>query len=144
MLAKDLDESLIEKPCIIDVDEFSNDEIIQKEKNVFGFYISNHPITKYKAKYNNIVSLNELELYFDKYVNVVVIINRIKKIITKYNEQMIFIYASDEYGQIDIVVFPKFYDLVNDLNINDIVLINGRIEKRMSKYKLILSKMEKL
>lgn len=144
LLAKDLDESLIEKPCIIDVDEFSNDEIIQKEKNVFGFYISNHPITKYKVKYNNIVSLNELELYFDKYVNVVVIINRIKKVITKNNEQMIFIYASDEYGQIDIVVFPKFYDLVNDLNINDIVLINGRIEKRMSKYKLILSKMKKL
>ena len=33
---------------------------------MFGFYLSNHPVVKYKAKYNNIVNANEISKYFDK------------------------------------------------------------------------------
>ena len=63
---------------------------------------------------------------------------------TKKNETMAFINASDEYGTIDVVVFPKQYDFLISVGKGDIVLINGKIEKRMSKYQLVLEKIFKL
>ena len=143
-LAKDLDESLIDKPIIELKEEFSNDELIQKELNVFGFYISNHPITKYKKEYNNIIDLIDVDKYFDKRVNIIVTINKIKNINTKKNEIMAFIDASDEFSKINIIIFPKQYDLISNINNNDIVFITGVIEKRMSKMQLILENIKKL
>ena len=58
-LARDLDDSLIEKPIIELFDEFSDEEIIKREKDVFGFYLSNHPVSKYKVRYNNIVNFSK-------------------------------------------------------------------------------------
>ena len=143
-LAKDLDESLIDKPIINIEDEFNNDELITKELNAFGFYVSNHPITKYKKEYNNIVDLIDIDKYFDKRINIIVEIDKIKNINTKKNEIMAFIDASDEFSKIDIIVFPKQYDLIKNINNNDIALINGIVEKRMSKMQLILENIKKL
>ncbi len=88
--------------------------------------------------------MNNIEKYFDKEVNIVLYIDKIKSTITKKNETMAFISASDEFDSIDIVVFPNKYDSLIDINKGDIVYITGIVEKRMSRYQLVLEKISKL
>ena len=51
-LSNDLDDDSIEKPLIKEVDEFTKDELLDREYNAFGLYLFNHPVLKYKD--NNI------------------------------------------------------------------------------------------
>ena len=143
-LARDLDESLIDKPIINNIDEFDNDTLIKKELDAFGFYLSNHPVTKYKKEYNNIVNTIDIEKYFDKKINLILYVDKIKTITTKKNEKMAFVTASDEFSTIDVIVFSNEYDYLININKGDIVLINGKVEKRMSKYQVLLEKITKL
>ena len=55
---------------------------------------------------------------------------------------MFFIKASDEFGDIDVTVFPDYYNEAFGLNINDVIYVSGRIEKRMSRYQLVARKIE--
>ena len=144
MLSKDLDESLIEKPVMIETNEYESDEISKRERDTFGFYITNHPVSKYKALYDKAINLNEIYNYFDKYVEIVIYVNRINTTRTKTNKDMGFIAGSDEYGEIDVIVFPDNYDLLNNVSKGDILYITGKIEKRMSKYQLVLGNLKKL
>ena len=57
---------------------------------------------------------------------------------------MAFITVSDEYDTIDVIVFPNEINLINDLKNNDIVLLRGKVEKRMSKYQVLLENITKL
>ena len=143
-LSNDLDESLIEKPVIEVFDEYTPDELTEKELNVFNLYLSNHPVTKYKKNYDNIVDASNIKDYFDKKINLVVLIDRIKVINTKNGKKMAFITVSDEYDTIDVIVFPNEINLINDLKNNDIVLLRGKVEKRMSKYQVLLENITKL
>ena len=143
-LANDLDESLIEKPVIEVFDEYTPDELTEKELNVFNLYLSNHPVTKYKKNYDNIVDASNIKDYFDKKINLVVLIDRTKVINTKNGKKMAFITVSDEYDTIDVIVFPNEINLINDLKNNDIVLLRGKVEKRMSKYQVLLENITKL
>lgn len=144
LILKDLDESFIEKPIMNIENEFEKEEISKRERNVFGFYLSNHPVIKYKESYDNIVSSNEIEDYFDKRVNIIIYVNRINEVFTKNKEKMCFITGSDEVSDIDITVFPNKYNLLSDIEKGNIALITGKVEKRIAKYEIILEKIKKL
>ena len=57
---------------------------------------------------------------------------------------MAFVNGVDGTGNINITVFPNKYDLIKEYNKNDILLINGRVEKRFNEYQIILNKVKKL
>ena len=137
-----LDEESL-KPIIKKYDEYSDQELLAKEFEVFGFYLNNHPVTKYKFKYSS-VAINKLDSYFDKIVNTIVYVDKIKKITTKKGEEMCFITGSDEVSNLDIVMFPKIYNVYKDIKVGDILLLNGKIEKRFDKIQLVVNKAKKL
>lgn len=143
-LIKDLDEEFALKPEIKGYDEYDDKFIMAKELELFGLYLSNHPVTKLKSKYQNIVSLSELELYFDKNIDTVVYIDKVKEISTKKGDKMAFLIASDEIATIDITLFPKVYQTCMGINNGDIAYIKGRVEKRYDKYQIVCSKINVL
>lgn len=139
-LTVDLDESLVLKPEISKLDEYPNNVLLEQELACFGFYISNHPTTAYKNNYSNILNINELNSYFNRQCSVIVMIEKIKVIKTKKNEDMAFVTASDETGVIDFIFFPKVYKLYQDLTKGDICLFTGNVEKRYDELQLIVNK----
>jgi len=143
-LIKELNSSLIDKPVMEVVKDYDKDELLKKEKQAFGFYLSSHPVSKYKGQIKNEVSINMLSNYFDKIVTIIIYVDKIKIITTKKNKDMAFILGSDEYGVINIVLFPDIYSKYSDLKIGDIVYIKGKVEKRMSSYQLIAMQVEKM
>lgn len=143
-LIKDMDPIYDLRPEIKNIDEYSKQELMKLELDMFGFYLSSHPVTEMKIKYPNTINLSEIDVYFDKIVNVIVSIDRLKEVLTKKNEKMLFITGSDELKNIDITVFPKIYQKYNNYKEDDIILVTGRIEKRFDKYQIIASKILKL
>lgn len=139
-LTIDLDESLVLKPEIIITNEFPNSVLLEQEEECFGFYISNHPVTTHKSKYQNIVSINCIGNYFNKIVNVMVMVEKVKAIKTKKNEDMAFITASDETGQVDFIFFPRVYKNNMDIKKGDICIFTGTVEKRYDELQLVVSK----
>ena len=143
-LIKDLDASFALKPEIEIHPEYTKNELMEQELKVFGLYLTNNPITDLKQKYNNIINLNEIELYFDKNVNIVVIIDKLKEITTAKSDKMCFILGSDELSNVDIVLFPKTYEKYKDLVVGQIIKLSGKVEKRFDKYQVIANEIEKL
>lgn len=129
------DKSLL--PIIQEYEEFESTYIMEKELELFGFYLSNHPITKFKIKYNSI-NIKEIPSYFDKNIDIVVYIDRIKELTTKNNEKMCFATVSDEMENIDAVFFPKIYNDV--IQKHNILYLNAKVEKRYDKYQLVVNK----
>ena len=136
------DEDL--KPEIVKYNEYSKIELMKNELSVYGFYLSNNPITEIKLKYQNIVNLNDISLYFDKYVNIIVYVDSIREIKTKNGDKMSFMEASDEVEKIELVLFPKFYKEHIKVHEGDILLVNGKVEKRFDKYQVVVSKIEEM
>lgn len=137
-LAKDLDESLILKPEIEIKEEYAKEVLMEREKELFGFYLSNHPTTSYKAKYK-VINLNEIEMYFNKTIDIIVLVDRIKEITTKKSEKMAFISGSDETDSLDLTLFPFIYEKY-DIKKGNILLVRGKVERRMDRYQLVVDK----
>ena len=143
-LTKELDEEFVLKPDLEIVEEFDKDLLIAKEKELFGLYLSNHPVTKYKSEYNIHIPLTEVKNYFGKKITIIAIVEKVKKIMTKHGEEMAFIYLSDEYTSLDLTLFPKTLQMYPSIRVGDILKITGTIERRYNTFQMIGEKMEKL
>lgn len=122
-------------------DEYDSKYLMEKEYELFGFYLSNHLVTSYKKKYNTI-NLSNISNYFDKVIDLVVYVDRIKEVDTKKGDKMCFITGSDEGTSIDVVMFPKIYN--SNIKIHDILYLNGRVEKRHDSYQFVVNKIKEI
>lgn len=136
----EIDDELIKRPVIIELDDYSGEVKRNNELESFGYFITNHPASKYQ----NVMKLEMLEKYLFKNIKCVVLVNRISNIKTKKNENMAFISASDETGTCDFTIFPKNMNLINDLKIGDLVEINGNVSKRFDKVSIIVNNIKKV
>ena len=50
-----------------------------------------------------------------------------------------FITASDLYGNIDLIMFPKVYNNYFNIAIGTVYKVSGKVEKRFSKYQIIIT-----
>lgn len=130
----------IEVPEIIEYDEFSRDELIEIEYKVFGFYLMDHPVSKYRKDYD-VVSIEVIN-HYDKFIRLVLQISKIKEVVTKNNDVMAFVSAGDEYDYVDLTLFPNIYENYSSIRIGNIVMVEGRVEKRFDKYQIIVNKLE--
>ncbi len=124
-----------------------SDKNLLFEKEVLGIYISGHPIHKYKEILDKVCT-NSISDFYDDDMKIndgyeVVIggsVREFKKIITKNNSMMCFLYVEDKYSSIECVVFPKVYEKFNYLiNDNSIVIIKGVFKKNDDVFKIIVN-----
>ena len=141
-IAKDAGMIEIEKPEIEIYDEYSKREIIDLELKTIGFYLTEHPISKYRNNYS--VNSMNIKNYFDRIVKIAVMINYIKETTTKNNDVMAFVTGADEFGEINLTMFPTIYKKFNNLKVGDSVEIIGKVEKRYDKYQVIVNNITKL
>ena len=140
-LCSDLDESLVMKPNYNISEEYDDTELMNRELSTFGYYVTNHPASKYQ---DGIMKLQDIRKFFDKYVTSVVIIDSIRKIKTKNSEDMGFISGSDETGVGDFIIFPKYNRYLFECRKGDLVSVRGQVTRRNDKYQIVVSNIEKL
>lgn len=83
-------------------------EKAKREKEVFGFYLSEHPVQALRMKYPKTILLRDcLSFYGNCEVIGQIMRYHIHK--TKTNETMCFLTIEDESGSIDVAIMPKLY-----------------------------------
>lgn len=132
-----LDESFVPIPKLDMVSEYNEIELMDMEYSTFGFYISNHPVMKYRRE--NGIKLNSIKNYFDKVIKIILLVENKKVIETKKKEEMAFLTLSDETGKIDGIVFSKKYDQVINVKKGDLLDLIVHVERRYDKYQLIIN-----
>ena len=141
-LLKDVGEYAL-KPEIDYKEEYSAKEIMNIEQELFGLYLTNHPVSIARDKYKNTIMIKDIKNYFDKEISLVIYVDSIKEVLTKNKDKMAFINGSDELEDISIVLFPKTYEKYH-ISKNDIIYVRGKVEKRFDKYQIIANIIEKI
>lgn len=131
---------IIKKPVLIEVNEYDEVDLRNDELEAYGMLISNHPSSKYK----NVVKLCEIEKNLFKNVKCIVLVDKIRSIKTKKNEDMAFMLCSDETKSGDFTVFPNKYEIINNIHEGDLVEIMGSVSKRFDKVSIIVNNIKKV
>ncbi|MEG2351293.1 MAG: DNA polymerase III subunit alpha, partial [Bacilli bacterium] len=129
-------DSSVIKPEIKKYEEYSLDELSKQEKEIYGFYLANHPTNKYVD--DKQVSVNLAYKYFDRSVQMILYIDSKREIETKNKEKMMFLSGSDSDGSIDLVMFPKIYNKYFNINVPGVYKVFGKVEKRFSGFQLVI------
>lgn len=139
-IANGLSEGEIQEPYLIIEKDYQEKELRLIEKEIYGFYISNHPSSAYQDK---VVKIENVSKYFDKQVNMVLVIEKIDAFKTKKGENMASILASDETGEIELIVFPRNINLVEKIDEGDIILVKGNVGKRYNDYQILVNTIDR-
>ena len=137
-LFKDVELSL--RPKYMEVEPISEEDKLRLEKEVIGFYLSNHPVSIYEKWFTSL----DATLLHDStgktaFRRCLVYINELKKIRTKKGEQMAFLTVSDQSGEMEVVVFPNVLKSHSTIiQKGKIILIQGKIEARAGKDQMIM------
>ncbi|KEF39578.1 DNA-directed DNA polymerase III PolC [Schinkia azotoformans MEV2011] len=136
-----LSDDIVPKPQYVNIEPLSTQDKLQMEKEVLGFYLSNHPIEPYNdlLKKTKAIKVANLQTEVGAPVHMGALIVDQRTIKTKKGDQMAFLTLSDDTGELDAVVFPlTFKKLNNLLKKGEILFIQGKIEEREGKLQLII------
>ncbi|OGE19738.1 DNA polymerase III subunit alpha [Candidatus Daviesbacteria bacterium RIFCSPHIGHO2_02_FULL_41_10] len=126
-----------------EVAELALEQLLVFEKELLGFYLHEPPYLASLKELSKFVS-NKLSDLGDEHIGKSLklggVITAVKKVITKKTaKEMAFIKISDGISSVEVVVFPKTYETSKDFLVTDeVVFINGRVEKREEELSLIV------
>jgi DNA polymerase III subunit alpha len=135
-------------PKAASVPDLPPQEKLRKEKELLGFYVSDHPLksVKQSARVLAPVNLSQIaEQREDANICAVVILNGVKKMMTKKGDPMAILQIEDLTAQSEAVVFPKNYELISSLlQVDARLIIWGKVDRRDDQNQFIVDDAEPL
>jgi DNA polymerase-3 subunit alpha len=130
------------------VSDYPPQEKLRMEKELLGFYVSAHPLKNIKQSSSLLAPINLVDLGEQKDKNlvcVVVMLNHVKKVMTKKGEQMAILQIEDLTTTSEAVVFPKTYERINGiLEIDARLIVWGKVDKRDEQTQLLVEDAEQV
>ena len=141
---------ILSEPKLRDCPPWSNIERLNKERELIGFYLSGHPLDRYREdsrlfashslSEESLASLNERET-----VKVIGIVTSVKRITDKKGRPMAFVQLEDLRGSIEALIFSDVYDRHQGMIEPDtILLMDGSISKKDGAPKILANSMERV
>ncbi len=139
-------------PIFASFPELPKNELLAFEKEVSGLYFSGHPLEEYRgvSEALNCPKISELTDYIEaekeaeidgKNIKIILIVDSIKKKITKRDDTMAFAVCEDLYGDMEMIVFPKILSQYGSiLTPGAIILAEGRLSVKDEEIKLLAEK----
>ncbi|QFS48627.1 OB-fold nucleic acid binding domain-containing protein [Nostoc sphaeroides] len=119
---------------------------LQMEKELLGFYVSDHPLKSLRqiAPLLTPINLSQLgEQREEIRLCAVVMLNNVKKVVTKKGEQMAILQIEDLTTQSEAVVFPKTYERISSvLQVDTRFIIWGKVDRRDEQTQFIVEDAE--
>jgi DNA polymerase-3 subunit alpha len=133
---------ILSAPKAPPVADYSSPEKLKLEKELLGFYISDHPLKPLaqRAQVLAPISLGQLEqVEVNRPIIALALITQIKPITTKKGDRMAVVMLEDLSGSCEAVAFPSVFAQIGDLLIPEQPLILwGRLDQRDEQMQLIL------
>jgi len=128
------------------VPDFPPQKKLQMEKELLGFYVSDHPLKSIKSSSSVLAPINLSQLSEqkeDSLLCAVVMLNNVKKVITKKGDPMAILQIEDLTGQSEAVVFPKTYERISYLlEVDARLILWGKVDRRDDQVQLIVEDVE--
>lgn len=142
--------SVIEEPELEQIQQWSNIERLNKERELIGFYLSGHPLNKFKEDIemfcSHTLAPDELEQLNDRTeVRVAGIITEVKRVTDKRGRPFAFVQMEDLYGTIEVITFNDVYDShLGMIQVDTLVVVDGHIDTRNGPTKIIANSLERI
>jgi DNA polymerase-3 subunit alpha len=133
-----------------DTAEWTRAELLSREKQATGVYLSGHPLDRFKTELDGLdINISkvlsaaddaEAAKYFEsRIVDLVGILSGVRKRTTKLKKMMGSAYLEDLYGTIELMVFPSVFAKVEPLLVDDtIVTVTGKVDVREGEAPMLL------
>jgi DNA polymerase-3 subunit alpha len=113
------------------ITKLTRTESLRLERELLGLYLSGHPLDPWKETLKNrTFNISKIlgEVKADANVDFAGIITGVKTMLTKKKDKMAFLQVADLEAEIEIVVFPKSYELFKEKLLPDTpLLFKGRV-----------------
>lgn len=113
--------------------DYAPQERLRLEKELLGFYISDHPLKRI-AKPSRVlapINLSEVKEYADRSISAIVMLAAVKNVTTKKGDAMAIVQMEDLTGHTEAVVFPKTYARIGEYIREDArLMVWGKVDKR--------------
>lgn len=120
--------------------EIPKQALLQYEKELLGFYVTDHPLSEYKEVMQRFMPLHqfigETQVQDNQFVRVAGIISSCNIKTTKSGDTMALLTLEDFTGRFPVIIFPKNYQAcIRDVFEDNVVSIEGRfsVDERESK-----------
>ncbi|KGR83238.1 DNA polymerase III subunit alpha [Lysinibacillus odysseyi] len=127
------------KPKHVQVEPIPEKNKLQFEKEVLGFYLSEHPVTKLRQRAPKVNATVQTMRYMkpNSYVKCIGMITEVRQLRTKKGELMAFAQLEDEFGGVSLTLFPKEYNhIMGRLKEDAFIFVEGFLEYRFNKPQL--------
>jgi DNA polymerase III subunit alpha len=138
------------EPNLRDCPPWTNIERLNKERELIGFYLSGHPLDKFREDTKLFASHTLAEdvlagLNDREQVRIIGIITAVKRISDKKGRPMAFAQIEDLNGSAEVLIFSEVYDRHQGLIAPDtVVMLEGVISTRDEPPKIIANSMERV
>jgi DNA polymerase III subunit alpha len=128
------------------VEDYPSQEKLKLEKDLLGFYISDHPLKSIQqaARVLAPVNLSDLADKPDSVtLSAIVMISTLKPVVTKKGDRMAVLQIEDLSGHADAVVFPKTFARIGHLiEVDTRLMIWGKVDRRDERIQFIVDDAE--
>lgn len=138
------DDATRRAPDLPDVEDYPLAVKLTAEKNMLGFYVSGHPLARFRRELANFgsVATDKIDSADDgREVLIGGIVQTKKVMLDKRGNQMAFITIEDFAGSMELIIFSDCYEKSKEfLEVDRIILASGRVSTREGQSaKLIVS-----
>lgn len=130
-----------ESNIVPDIPEWPESQLLAFERELIGFYISSHPLSKHtKILKNYATATSETLPEFSHQAEVTMggIIDNLKEILTKKGDKMAFLTLQDLSGSCEVVVFPSVYKTTMSFVQKDqLIYVRGKVDARDDSPKIL-------
>jgi len=134
------EEVSITEPSLPEVERWNDKEKLAREREVIGFYVTDHPLRKYEIDYKSLATVHLGEVEDMESMNVVRacgVITELKLKMDKRGGTMAFFKLDDLSGACEAIMFSKTYEKCKDMIVEEApVFIVGKPESSGDTIKL--------
>lgn len=138
--------ALMSAPKAKPVPDLLPQEKLRMEKELLGFYVSDHPLKSIRQSARILAPINLAQLGEqpeNAFVCAVVMLNNVKKVVTKKGDPMAILQIEDLTTTTEGVAFPKVYERIcNCLQVEARLILWGKIDRRDDQVQLIVEDAE--
>lgn len=116
------------------IPELPQKELLKMERELTGFYITAHPLTRHQhaiARFSTASSATLMESRDGQEVKLCGVIAGVKPVTTKKGDRMAYLQLEDLQGTVEIIVFPDLFKTSEDfLKPDQVIHVTGTVDQR--------------
>ena len=130
----------IEEPDLEDVPPWTHKDKLAREREVLGFYLSDHPLRKFESEYNSFstIKLGDPDTYKNtEFVRACGVVTSVKTRMDKSGRNMAFFKLDDFSGSCECIMFGKVFSHCGNLiEPESTIMVMGKLESNGDAIKL--------